>query len=129
MNGIIKLELGGKERVLRFNNYSAIELSKILYTDELATNPDMNDISNRIMELNAKNHYLLMKTLIYSGILGNDFVVGFKETVTSEEVGEWIGDLKADALLLVWEAFWSSMGVNLPKDESVEVDHVEEKKT
>lgn len=127
MNGIIKLELGGKERILRFNNYSSIELSKILYSDDMS-NPDMNDISHRIMEVNAKNHYLLMKTLIYAGILGNDFVVGFKETVTSQEVGEWIGELKAEDLLKVWEAFWSSMGVNLPKQEEEETT-VEEKKS
>jgi len=129
MTGTIKLELGGKERILRFNNFSAIELSKILYTGELATNPDMNDISNRIMEVNAKNHLLLMKTLIYAGILGNDFVVGFQESVTPEQVGEWIADLKSDDLLKVWEAFWDSMGVNLPKATAQEEpDSVEEKK-
>lgn len=129
MTGTIKLQLGGKERVLRFNNFSAIELSKILYTGELATNPDMNDISNRIMEVNAKNHLLLMKTLIYAGILGNDFVVGFQESVTPEEVGEWISDLKSDDLLKVWQSFWDSMGVNLPKaNAQEEPDSVEEKK-
>ena len=76
MTGIMKLNIGGQERTLRFNNFSAIELSRIIYNGEQA-NFETEDLLDRIMKLNEKNHYLLVKTLVYAGIIGNDYVVGF----------------------------------------------------
>jgi hypothetical protein len=81
MTGIIKLNIGGQERTLRFNNFSAIELAKIIYNGEQA-NFETEDLLDRIMKLNEKNHYLLVKTLIYAGLIGNDYVVGFTKTAT-----------------------------------------------
>ena len=92
MTGIMKLNIGGQERTLRFNNFSAIELAKIIYNGEQA-NFETDDLLDRIMKLNEKNHYLLVKTLIYAGIIGNDYVVGFTESATVEQVGEWISEL------------------------------------
>jgi hypothetical protein len=130
MTGIMKLSIGGQERTLRFNNFSAIELSRIIYNGEQA-NFETEDLLNRIMKLNEKNHYLLIKTLIYAGIIGNDYVVGFHESVTQEQVGEWIADLESDQIYTVWTTFWSSMGVDLPAINALEstTDSVAEKKS
>jgi hypothetical protein len=129
MTGIIKLSIGGKERVLRFNNFSAIELAKIIYKGEQA-NFETEDLLNRIMKLNEKNHFLLVKTLIYAGIIGNDYVVGFEESVTVEQVGEWIADISEGDIYSVWQTFWTSMGVDLPAIKELESvsDPVLEKK-
>jgi hypothetical protein len=129
MTGIIKLSIGGKERVLRFNNFSAIELAKIIYKGEQA-NFETDDLLKRIMNLNEKNHFLLVKTLIYAGIIGNDYVVGFEESVTVEQVGEWIADISEGDIYSVWQTFWTSMGVDLPAIKELESgsDPVEEKK-
>ena len=127
MNGTIKLNLGGEDRILRFNNFSAIELAKIIYKDEMAK-PDMDDLLQRVNDLNTKNHYLLIKTLIYAGIIGNDYVIGFNESVTPEEVGEWIADLDEENIYKVWVTFWDAMGVNLPKIQDMEAERVSEKK-
>ena len=129
MTGIIKLSIGGKERVLRFNNFSAIELAKIIYKGEQA-NFETEDLLNRIMKLNEKNHFLLVKTLIYAGIIGNDYVVGFEESVTVEQVGEWIADISEQDIYSVWQTFWTSMGVDLPAIKELESvsDPVLEKK-
>jgi hypothetical protein len=127
MTGIMKLNIGGQERTLRFNNFSAIELSRIIYNGEQA-NFETEDLLNRIMKLNEKNHYLLIKTLIYAGIIGNDYVVGFHESVTQEQVGEWIADLESDQIYTVWTTFWSSMGIDLPAINAIESDSVSEKK-
>jgi hypothetical protein len=129
MTGIIKLSIGGKERVLRFNNFSAIELAKIIYKGEQA-NFETEDLLNRIMKLNEKNHFLLVKTLIYAGIIGNDYVVGFEESVTVEQVGEWIADINEGDIYSVWQTFWTSMGVDLPAINELESvsDPVLEKK-
>jgi hypothetical protein len=130
MTGIMKLKIRGQERTLRFNNFSAIELSRIIYNGEQA-NFETEDLLNRIMKLNEKNHYLLIKTLIYAGIIGNDYVVGFHESVTQEQVGEWIADLNEQDVYTVWTTFWSSMGVDLPAINSLEstTDSVAEKKS
>jgi hypothetical protein len=129
MTGIIKLSIGGKDRVLRFNNFSAIELAKIIYKGEQA-NFETEDLLNRIMKLNEKNHFLLVKTLIYAGIIGNDYVVGFEESVTVEQVGEWIADISEGDIYSVWQTFWTSMGVDLPAIKELESvsDPVLEKK-
>lgn len=127
MTGIMKLNIGGKERTLRFNNFSAIELAKIIYNGEQA-NFETEDLLNRIMKLNEENHYLLVKTLIYAGLIGNDYVVGFTKTATAEQVGEWISELSADEIYSVWNTFWLSMGVDLPAIQELEKDSVAEKK-
>ena len=127
MTGIMKLNIGGQERTLRFNNFSAIELAKIIYNGD-QPNFETEDLMNRIMKLNEKNHYLLIKTLIYSGIIGNDYVVGFTESATPEEVGEWISDLSSEEIYSVWITFWKSMGVDLPAIQELEQNSVAEKK-
>lgn len=127
MTGIMKLNIGGQERTLRFNNFSAIELAKIIYKGEQA-NFETDDLLDRIMKLNEKNHYLLIKTLIYAGIIGNDYVVGFSESATVEQVGEWISELSGEEIYSVWNTFWSSMGVDLPAIQELEKDSVAEKK-
>ena len=130
MTGIMTLNIGGKNRTLRFNNFSAIELAKIIYKGEQA-NFETEDLLNRIMKLNEKNHFLLVKTLIYAGIIGNDYVVGFEESVTVEEVGEWIAEISEGDIYSVWQTFWTSMGVDLPavKDLESTTDSVAEKKS
>ena len=124
------LNIGGKNRTLRFNNFSAIELAKIIYKGENA-NFETEDLLNRIMKLNEKNHFLLVKTLIYAGIIGNDYVVGFDESVTVEQVGEWIAEIGEEDIYSVWQTFWTSMGVDLPavKDLESTTDSVAEKKS
>jgi hypothetical protein len=130
MTGIMTLNIGGKNRTLRFNNFSAIELAKIIYKGEQA-NFETEDLLNRIMNLNEKNHFLLVKTLIYAGIIGNDYVVGFEESVTVEQVGEWIAEIGEEDIYSVWQTFWTSMGVDLPavKDLESTTDSVAEKKS
>jgi hypothetical protein len=127
MTGIMKLNIGGQERTLRFNNFSAIELAKIIYNGD-QPNFETEDLMNRIMKLNEKNHYLLIKTLIYSGIIGNDYVVGFTESATPQQVGEWISDLSSEEIYSVWITFWQSMGVDLPAINAMENNSVAEKK-
>jgi hypothetical protein len=130
MTGIMTLNIGGKNRTLRFNNFSAIELAKIIYKGENA-NFETDDLLNRIMKLNEKNHFLLVKTLIYAGIIGNDYVVGFEESVTVEQVGEWIAEINDKDIYSVWQTFWTSMGVDLPAVKELEstTDSVAEKKS
>ena len=130
MNGIIKLELGGKERVLRFNTFSAIEIRKVLFPEDSEKDYEIDQVTEKLLQLNAKNHFLLIKLLIYAGIIGNDFVVGFTESTTIEEVGEWVSTMSKTDLVKVWDCFWDAKGFNIPKDETqIQEDSVQEKKS
>ena len=104
MNGIVRVQLGGQERVLRFNNFANIEIAKVLFQSETAK-PDLPKFLDALFALNSKNHFLLLKMLVYAGLIGNDYVVGFSESATSEEVGEWVADASPDVLAKVWESF------------------------
>ena len=116
MNGIVRVELGGEERTLRFNNFSDIELAKVLFDDETAK-PNVHDFVGAILKLNAENHLLLVKMLVYSGLIGNDYVVGFKKTATPEEVGNWLSTAKADDIKKIWLTFMDAYGLTLKPEK------------
>ncbi len=69
--------------------------------------------------------------LVYAGLIGNDYVVGFSESATSEEVGEWVADASPDVLAKVWESFLEASGMTLTpeKEKDNEVAHTAKKKT
>lgn len=124
MHGIIKIELGGQERVLRFNNFSREVIANMILKSEdgFSAKPDPSEYLKRISELNQKSNLLLLKVLIYGGIVGNDYVTSFNESVTIEEVGEWVADAPEDKLLDVWTAFLESEGFGLKSDPQEEED-------
>ena len=127
MHGITRVNLGGQERVLRFNNFANIEIAKVLFKDETAK-PDLPKFMEKLFELNAKNHFLLLKMLIYAGIIGNDYIVGFDESVSIEEVGEWVADLSPDDANKIWETFMEASGLTLTDKEKEEVEETDTKK-
>lgn len=130
MNGIVRVQLGGQERVLRFNNFANIEIAKVLFQSETAK-PDLPKFLDALFALNSKNHFLLLKMLVYAGLIGNDYVVGFQESATPEQVGEWIADAHPDVLSKVWESFLEASGMTLTpeKEKDNEAAHTAKKKT
>ena len=134
MTNPIKIELGGKERIIRFNQYANIELYKLLFENGFAS-PDMSLLLDKCNEMINQNHMLFYKALIYSGIVGNDYASNlFKPTATIEEVGEWVGQMSQEELtdffMKVWNTFFEEMGVNLErlKELDAEEDTTAEKK-
>ena len=130
MQGVIEINIGGAKRTLRFNNYSHFELSKQLFqAGHLSVTT--NDVLDRLHEMASENVMLLMKALIYSGIIGNDYEVGFTKTVTIQEVGKWVAEVNESELVGIWDTFLDAMGVNIEnpeKKESQESDPESEKK-
>src|SRR5690606_33063566 len=127
MNGIVRVQLGGQERVLRFNNFANIEIAKVLFNSETAK-PDLPNFLDALFALNQKNHYLLLKMLVYAGIIGNDYVVGFNESVTIEQVGEWVADLSAQDSNKIWDSFVEASGLSLATDKEKEETEIDTKK-
>ena len=114
MQGVFELEIGGAKRTLRFNNYAHTELSKTLFeAGHLVSSPD--ELLAKLEQLASINVMLLMKALIYAGIIGNDYLIGFKPSVTIQEVGEWMADADEGQLIGVWDTFLSAMGTDVSK--------------
>jgi hypothetical protein len=132
MTKAIKIELGGKDRLIRFNQYANIELYKLLFDDGFAS-PDMSLLLDKCNDMIKQNYMLFYKALIYSGIVGNDYSSNlFKPSATLEEVGEWVGQMNqqelTDFFVKVWNTFFEEMGVNLEKIREVEASESGEEK-
>jgi hypothetical protein len=78
-----------------------------------------NDVVLKLQEIGSNNSLLLMKYLIYGGILGYDYEVGFKATVTPLDVGKWMGSMNDSNLIEVWDCFLKSQGFGLQEDDSL----------
>lgn len=113
-----RINLGGVERCLRFNNFATIEIAKLLFDGKIYTaNP--NEVLDRLENIGNENSLLLMKYLIYGGILGYDYEKGFRATITQEEVGSWIANITEADLLGIWDYFLDSFGVGITEDDSL----------
>lgn len=126
MTNPIKIELGGKERIIRFNQYANIELYKLLF-DNGFESPDMSLLLDKCNDMIKQNYMLFYKALIYSGIVGNDYASNlFKPSSSIEEVGEWVGQMSQEELteffMKVWNTFFEEMGVNLEKIKELEAE-------
>lgn len=120
-----RINLGGVERCLRFNNFATIEIAKLLFDGKIYTaNP--NEVLDRLEAIGNENSLLLMKYLIYGGVLGYDYETGFKATISQEEVGKWIANISENDLVGIWDHFLESFGVGVTEDESLSAINVSE---
>lgn len=123
MTGTYQIKIGDKEKTLRFNNYAHSELAKSLFTEgHYITSP--TQLVERLLEISKENPALLMKCIVYAGLVGHDYEVGFAKTVTQQEVGVWIADINNTDLEQVWNVFMQAMGADLK--EAVEEDEDKE---
>ena len=115
MDKAFKVNIGGELRSLKFNNFAQLEIAKILFKDDpMSSNPA--EVVNKLYQIADKNIMLLMKVLVYAGIIGNDYEKGFDSDVTQEMVGEWISNANLANLVGVWETFLNWMGEGIPDD-------------
>lgn len=95
--------------VLNFNMIFGEQIVKMLKLE----NPQPEIILNALLELNNKSSFLMYKTIIYCGILGNDYITGIEESVTQEEVASLILDCNAEQLNEVFTTLSKELGFNL----------------
>jgi len=112
MIGSFEVELGGKTRRLQFNNYAHAELSKLIFQRGfVAKNPA--DLVDRLSEMAEENIALLVKAILYAGIIGYDYQQGFTKSITQQEIGVLVGEVDSETLEKMWDVFLDAMGVNL----------------
>ncbi|WP_343692763.1 hypothetical protein [Chitinophaga sp.] len=114
-SGIIELELGGKARTLRFNNWQKEALGKIVGTDPLEAG---QLISSKLNE----SPLLVVCDLVYTGLIGNYRVQMKDLDFTRQDVAEWIGDADNAILGKVFDAWLDASGLRqiLPEQPDTE---------
>ena len=116
MNGIIEITIQGKKERLKFNNYATTELeSYLIPKDKIALGED--ELSLVIAEKWEANKMLLMKNLVYSGLVGQYYL--FQDTCpyTKEEVAEYVGNAPYDELMPIFQAFFKANSDPNPEEE------------
>lgn len=116
------IKLGDQDRNIDFNIFCTMEMGKIFEVD-----PTPDNLRNKIIELNEQNSLLMFKVLIYCGIIGHDYKVGFKKSVTQEEVGGLLASITADELIEIFNKFADEMGFNIKAEEDIDLE-VQKKK-
>lgn len=111
MNGIIEVEILGQKRVLVFNNYARVEISKILGVDPASI---LDSIQNIINE----NYLLLIKTLVYAGHVGDCYRRQDTTDLTRDQVAQWIGDAAEEDLYHIFDAFMKAEGFGMDSSET-----------
>lgn len=115
MHGKVTIEIKGVLFPLWFNNYSQVELSKLILPekDGFKAKHDEFALLNAIQRMSSDNYLSLMKEILWSGILGHAFATDSVQKVTRKELSELIATAPESQLYNVWSSFLSSMGVNL----------------
>lgn len=113
---VFEIKLGDSLKKIDFNIFCTMEMGKIFEVD-----PTPENIKEKIVETNEQNSLLMFKVLIYCGIIGNDYKVGFKKSITQEEVGEMLANVSADELIDIFNKFSEEMGFNIKAEEDIDV--------
>lgn len=106
MHGKIKIELGGQQVDLYFNNYSKAEIGNLFGLDPL-------EAGIKIAEEIKTNHMRACAKLIYSALIGYYSAKDMDCPYTREQVMEWAAEMKDSDILLVWECWKES--IEIPK--------------
>ena len=83
--GYIKIEIGGKERGLKFNQFAVVTMAKYA------------DLDN----YEATVGY----AMVYGGLKANCYVKREEADFTFEEVCDWVDNLQSDSLMCIYNVF------------------------
>lgn len=117
MNGIHEIELNGKKERIRFNQYAKAELCKT-FMPEGRVYLSQSELLQVIFQKEKENSALLLRDLVYAGIVGDSLITGSVPRLSMEQVGEYIGDASDDDLFNIWRCFLDAQGFNLSKEET-----------
>lgn len=119
MHGRSIIKLGETSIHFWFNNFAKIELAKLLLPKEgvFFPKPEEIELLDAIFERANENHLLLVRDIIWSGILGHCFVFPKDEHVSYEELSELIATSPTNDVEGAWVVFMEAMGMNLEKEK------------
>ncbi len=104
-HGIFKIELGGKQRILKFNGYALIAMGMVLKCDPINNAEELNKIAQ-------KNPIRAINVVIHSGIMGYlEENAIYDQDCTIQEVAQWVQDANMDDIKPLWDAFTHATGI------------------
>lgn len=115
MNKVFKIKIKDKEFTLVFNMIFAEQLAKILKCE---ATPE--ELISKLLELNQKSSFLMFKAILYCGILGNDYLDGFEESISQKEVGVLISESNEKQLSEMFNVMSKELGFDLKAEKEVE---------
>jgi hypothetical protein len=120
MHGKAMLKIGGVLLPLWFNNYSQIELSKLILPADGSYPPKPNEflLLNAIQRMSEENHLKLMKEVLWSGVLGQAFATDSAPTVDRVALSTLLATTSESELYTVWTCFLEAMGANIDNLEA-----------
>lgn len=124
MNKVFSLKVGDRTLKLCFNIIFGEQLAKILKCEGTPA-----ALMTALLELNNKSSFLMSKAILHAGILGHDYMVGFDESVTQEEVGKLIVESDAKQLSEMFNVMAKELGYELKAQEEPKKKSVGKKKS
>jgi len=132
MSTRLRINIGGKEIPVWFNNFSKVEIAKNLLKSNgnFPAKPQEIELILAIEKMSNESHLLLMREILWAGIIGhcngNDEINEFSRKGISILIAEALND----DLISVWMAFLESIGMNLDKvgNDETEASNIGDKK-
>lgn len=122
MNKIFTVKFGDRNVKLCFNMIFGEQLGKLLKCE-----PTPASLMTALLELNEKSSFLMSKAIVYCGIIGHDYMVGFEESITQEEVGVLLANADEAQLTDLFNKMSEELGFKL-NAEAVDEDVDDKKK-
>lgn len=123
-HGIVKINLGGKERILKFNSYCLINIATILKCDPLK-------ITEKLNVLVQNNIPRAINVLTWASIMGyKEEIAEYDDDVSIQEVAVWVQASDINEFMSVWDAFKDASGISdaLAKIPNNKTSYEEKKK-
>ena len=115
MHGRITVKLMDLEVPLWFNNYSKVELAKILLPGKkgFSGKPEEIALLHAVKKRAEKNHIILMLDLVVSGHLGYVYGTNSSKQISKAVIAEKIAEASQEELYAVWLGYLEAYGFNL----------------
>lgn len=130
MHGRLRIKLNGLDVALWFNNFSRLEIAKNMLPpkDGFKAKPQEIELIEAIEKMANENHLLLMREIIWSGVIGHAYGTDTTNEFTRLKISELIAESDQGALTEIWLVFLESIGMNLDKKEGEEEKKEDSKK-
>lgn len=105
VHGIVKITLGGQERIVEFNNYFFVEIAKIINCDPI-------NIVEGVKEVAMVKPMRAIAFITYAGILAHfERIADYTHTITLPTITSWMADCDDSEFETVWKMFVEATGI------------------
>lgn len=105
VHGIVKITLGGEERIVEFNNYFFVEAAQVLNCDPIK-------IVEAVKEIAMKKPMRAIAIITYAGIIAHlEAKANYTHGIELATVTGWMAECNDNDFATVWEMFVQATGI------------------